>query len=135
MARIIGLKEKQLALAEINQKLKSLIPINEFLSEPNPSGLYTIAFVKNNPQVQENNTAVENKENVETSSEKTVNKNLTKHTKRNKDGKIEAPFLCPDSDTVKSFVLAYKKQLVDELRAKAEEFSIEFGDEDEALLK
>ena len=129
MARIIGLKEKQLALTEINQKLKSLIPINEFLNEINESGLYTISFTKNKPQVQENNT------DVETSNNESVDKNLIKRSKRNKEEKLEAPFLCSDADTVKSFVLAYKKQLVDDLRAKAKEFSIEFGDEDEALLK
>lgn len=125
MARIIGLKEKQVALAEINQKLKSLIPINEFLNEKNDSGLYTISFTKTKPKIQDNNTDIEDKENVA----------AFKHSKRNKEEKIEAPFLCDDSETVKSFVLAYKKELVNELRAKAEEFSIEFNDEDEALLK
>lgn len=135
MAKIIGLKEKQLALTDINHKLKSLIPINEFLNEINPSGLYTISFTKNKPQVQDNNTDVDDKENVETSNNEAVDKNLVKRSKRSKEEKLEAPFLCSDADTVKSFVLAYKKQLVDEIRAKAEEFSIEFDDEDEALLK
>lgn len=130
MARIIGLKEKQLALTDINNKLKSLIPINEFLNEINPSGIYTISFTKSNSQVQENNADVN-----ETSNAEGADKNLVKRSKRSKEEKIEAPFLCPDADTVKSFVLAYKKQLVDDLRAKAKEFSIEFGEEDEALLK
>lgn len=134
MARIIGLKEKQLALADINHKLKSLIPINEFINETNPSGLYTISFNKNNPESQDNNTEVENKGSVDATGDEAGNKNPTKRGKR-KEEKIEAPFLCPDADMVKSFVLAYKKHLVDELRAKAKEFSIEFGEEDEALLK
>ena len=130
MARIIGLKEKQLALAEINQKIKSLIPINAFLNETNTSGLYTISFIKNQPLIQENDTNAEEPKNDEA-----TNKSLIKRSKRNKEEKLEAPFLCADADTVKSFVLAYKKQLVADLRAKAEDFSIEFGDEDEALLK
>jgi len=135
MARIIGLKEKQLALADINHKLKSLIPINDFLNEINASGLYTISFIKNKPQVEENTTAIEDKEKIETSSGKAVDKDPVKRNKRTREEKIEAPFLCSDADTVKSFVIAYKEQLVKELRAKAEEYSIEFGDEDEALLK
>lgn len=44
MANIIGLKEKQLALKEITRKLKTLVPINEFLSAKNPTGVYTISF-------------------------------------------------------------------------------------------
>lgn len=134
MARIIGLKEKQVALSEINQKLKSLIPINEFLNEPNPSGFYTISFVKNTPRVQDDKTDAEQKENKEVENNKDIDKAPIKRNKQSKVEKMEAPFLCPDADTVKSFVLAYKKQLVDELRAKAKEFSIEFSEEDEALL-
>lgn len=44
MANIIGLKEKQLALKEINRKLKSLQPINDFLDATNSNGLYNISF-------------------------------------------------------------------------------------------
>ena len=44
MARIIGLKEKQRALAEMTKKINSLVPINSFLTAENPSGLYTISF-------------------------------------------------------------------------------------------
>lgn len=135
MAKIMGLKEKQLALANINHKLKSLIPINEFLNETNPSGLYTISFTQTKLQVQENNTSVENKETVDATNDEAIDKGLIKHSKRNKEEKFEAPFLCADADMVKSFVLAYKKQLVDDLRAKAKEFSIEFSEDDEELLK
>lgn len=133
MARIIGLKEKQLALAEINQKLKSLIPINEFLNEINDSGLYTISFTKTKAQPENDTTDVENNKAVADPGDKA--EHLVKRGKRNKEERIEAPFLCSDADTVKSFVVAYKKELVNELRAKAKEFSIEFNDEDEALLK
>lgn len=44
MAQIIGLKEKQLALKEINSKLKALKPVNDFLGAENTSGRYTISF-------------------------------------------------------------------------------------------
>ena len=48
MAKIIGLKEKQQALKDINRKINSLQPVNEFLnadiSAENPSGLYTLSF-------------------------------------------------------------------------------------------
>lgn len=44
MANIIGIKEKQLAVKEINRKLKTLKPINDFLAAENPSGIYTISF-------------------------------------------------------------------------------------------
>lgn len=44
MANIIGLKEKQLALKEINRKLKALKPVNDFLDAENPDGVYKISF-------------------------------------------------------------------------------------------
>lgn len=51
MARIIGLKEKQLALKEINQKLRDLKPVNEFLEASNPDGVYTISFGEHKTQL------------------------------------------------------------------------------------
>ena len=94
MAKIIGLKEKQLALKEINQKLKSLEPVNEFLHAENPSGLYTISF-----------------------------------------DSFKSTLLCTDPQTIKNLVNAYKKELVNDIRAKATEFSIEFEEDEEAMLQ
>lgn len=93
MANIIGLKEKQFALKEINKKLKDLKPINDFLGAENPSGLYEISF-----------------------------------------GTFKSNLLCKDSDTIKAFVFAYKKELVAEIRAQAEKYDIEFDEEEENLL-
>ena len=94
MAQIIGLKEKQLALKDINQKIKSLEPVNEFLKAENPSGVYTISF-----------------------------------------GTHKSSLLCEDADAIKAFVYAYKKNLVDAIRAKAQEYSIEFDASEEEMLK
>lgn len=44
MAKLKGLKERQLALKDINSKLKLLVPVNEFLNAENPSGIYTVSF-------------------------------------------------------------------------------------------
>lgn len=46
MAKITGLKERQLALAEIESKLRSLENLNLFLQTDNPSGEYSIKFDK-----------------------------------------------------------------------------------------
>ena len=44
MAQIIGLKEKQAALKDIQQHLRSLSPLNEFIMADNQEGEYTISF-------------------------------------------------------------------------------------------
>lgn len=44
MARIAGLAEKQAALVKINGLIKSLGPLNRFLTTPNDSGEYEISF-------------------------------------------------------------------------------------------
>lgn len=44
MAKIIGLKEKQAALKDIQQALRSLAPLNEFIEANNTSSEYTISF-------------------------------------------------------------------------------------------
>ena len=93
MAKIIGLKEKQLALKEINHKLKCLEPINEFLNAQNSSGVYTISF-----------------------------------------DSFKSFLLCKDEETIKNLVLAYKKELVAEIRSEADKFSIEFDEAEEASL-
>lgn len=95
MAQIIGLKEKQLALAEINGKLNSLKQINEFLTANNPSGKYTISF----------------------------------------DNKHRISLFCHDGEAINAIVRAYKEQLVAEIRAEAQKYSIGFEDEDEALMQ
>ena len=94
MAQIIGLREKQAALTEINHKIKSLEPVNKFLESENPDGIYTLSH-----------------------------------------NKLKTPILCKDSNTIKALVLAYKKELVNEIRAMAEKYSIEFNEDDEAALK
>lgn len=133
MARIIGLKEKQLALADISRKLKQLIPLNYFLQENNPSGLYTISFTKTKPHEEtEDAPDVGNKADPRQSKQSAEGKRTIK---REKEEKVEAPFLCTDADAVKAYVLAYKAQLVNEIREKAKAYSIEFEEEDEALLR
>lgn len=94
MAKIIGLKEKQLALKQITHKIKSLEPINDFLNAINETGIYTISFDSH-----------------------------------------KSSLLCKDAAAIKALVLAYKKELVDEIRAQAEKYSIEFDEEEEELLK
>lgn len=94
MAKIIGLKEKQLALKDITQKLKLLEPINAFLAAENPSGLYTISF-----------------------------------------DSFKSTLLCKDPEAIKAYVVAYKKELVNEIRTQAENYSIEFDETEELLLK
>lgn len=94
MAKIIGLKEKQLALKQIEQKMKALGPINEFLDAENPTGVYTLSFAS-----------------------------------------FKTPVLCRDSNIIKQLVLAYKNELVSELKTQAEQYSIEFEESEEALLK
>ena len=44
MARIIGLKEKQNALKDIQQSLRSLAPLNSFIAADNPENEYVISF-------------------------------------------------------------------------------------------
>lgn len=44
MAKIIGLKEKQAALKNIQFSLRSLAPLNAFIKEANPTNEYTICF-------------------------------------------------------------------------------------------
>ena len=44
MAKIIGLKEKQTALKDIQQSLRSLAPLNAFIDASNETGEYTISF-------------------------------------------------------------------------------------------
>lgn len=44
MAQIIGLKEKQQVLKDINKQLKSIAVINDFLTSENPTGIYTLSF-------------------------------------------------------------------------------------------
>lgn len=46
MAQITGLLEKQRALKDIQGMIKSLEPLNQFLSTPNPSNEYSISFGK-----------------------------------------------------------------------------------------
>ena len=46
MAQIIGLKEKQEALAEIQSKIRSLETLNKFLQAENPSHEYVVSFAK-----------------------------------------------------------------------------------------
>lgn len=93
MAKISGLKEKQLALKEINAKLKALVPLNEFLDANNEKGLYSISF-----------------------------------------GNVKTTLLCQDKETINLLVRAYKKTIVDEIKKQAEEYSIEFDEEDKKLL-
>lgn len=94
MAKIIGLKEKQLALKQIEQKIRTLGPINEFLAADNPSGIYTVSF-----------------------------------------GAFKSPLLCPDQVAIRKLVSDYKSKLVREIRAQAEQYSIEFEEDEETLLK
>lgn len=94
MAKIIGLKEKQLALKQIEQKIKALGPINEFLEADNSTGIYTVSF-----------------------------------------GSVKSPLLCPDQVSIRKLVSDYKIKLVSEIRAQAEQYSIEFEEDEEALLK
>jgi hypothetical protein len=44
MAKIIGLKEKQEALKNIQQYLRSIAPLNAFIANANPENEYTISF-------------------------------------------------------------------------------------------
>ena len=44
MAKIIGLKEKQAALKDIQQSLRSLAPLDAFVENENASTEYTISF-------------------------------------------------------------------------------------------
>lgn len=46
MAKITGLKERQLALTSIESKLRSLETLNLFLLTDNPTGEYVIKFDK-----------------------------------------------------------------------------------------
>lgn len=46
MAQLIGLKERQLGLVEIESKMKTLISVKDFLEKENPTGMYTISFEK-----------------------------------------------------------------------------------------
>lgn len=46
MPQLIGLKERQLGLAEIETKLKTLASVRDFLEKENPAGVYTLSFDK-----------------------------------------------------------------------------------------
>lgn len=94
MAQIMGLKERQLALSEINSKLNALKQINDFLTAENPSGKYTISFDKHRIAI-----------------------------------------FSPDGEAVNALISTYRNQLINELREQAKKYSIEFEDEDEALMR
>lgn len=93
MPQLIGLKERQLGLSEIESKLRILSSVKDFLEKENPSGLYTLSFDKQRIKL-----------------------------------------FCPNREIINGLVDAYRKTLVDEIRALASQHSIEFNEEDELLL-
>lgn len=62
MAKILGLKEQQKALREINSTLKEFEPINEFLKIQNPSDEYTISFKDENGKTIQTKLLCDDKE-------------------------------------------------------------------------
>ena len=52
MAKIIGLKERQEALTEIQLSLKSLLPLNSFLEDDNPTHEYVISFASHKAKIK-----------------------------------------------------------------------------------
>ena len=94
MAQIRGIKEKQLALAEITASLKEIERLKEFLALDNPSGMYTLSV----------------------------------------DKQHRVSFVCKDQSVMMGPVAAYKASLVEAVRKKADEFGIDFEEQEEAIL-
>lgn len=114
MPQILGLEEQKQALNKISQMLKELSSINEFLEMENSTSLYEISFVKEEPENE-----MDSEENEK---------------KKGKKQKVSAPFLCPDPQIVRQYVLAYKNERVNTVRELADTYRISLNYDDEKIL-
>lgn len=105
MAKIIGLKEMQNALAEVTTLLRKLAPVNEFIATPNPGGEYSLSFERVNAQDPK------------------------------KTDKVKTKIVCEDKSTINLLALAYKSNIIKRIKEICETYNIELSEEEKELMK